>query len=225
MKIFYSILIFACLIPAISEAQNTSNKFYSVGTKAIRLSQMPKLLNQVNNFDYKTTYVDNIFFKVLDNQINYRFSASYFDTNYTFKNQCNTCQEGDGSLKDLAFKFGFEKNVNYSVVQPYYGVDLGYKNNNFNGTIRDMNSATPLQNAEIIKNGLTISPVIGFKFNLNPNVLIFAESSFDFYYNYEQREIVDSSNGALILANKFTRMEYLLNPVSAGIQINFGNKN
>lgn len=207
----------------VAQAQMSDNHGYSFGFRAFSLSQMPKILNQTNSQDYVRKYVDKFVVKYNDNQINYRISGNYFSENITFKNQCETCEEANGKRSDYGFKLGFEKNLNYSVVQPYFGFDLGYRSNNFNGTVRSIQpgSATVPYNVEMSKTGVTFTPILGTKFNVAKQVSAFIEGNLDFYLAYERRETTDQIVGSPTSFNRFTRMEYLLNPVSVGLQVNF----
>jgi len=131
-------------------------------------------------------------------------------------------------VTDYAFKIGFEKNFNYSRIQPYFAFDLGYRNNGFAGTmniIDSQRSVAGINKIESTKNGLTASPIIGIKINPLPQITIFAESSLEFYYSYERRETVAQDASATKTYSKTNQGEYLINPVSIGIQIHLGAKN
>ncbi len=218
--------IFSILFCYTTFAQTSTDNNYAVGLRAYSFAQTTKLLNQFNSQEYRSQYVNGVFIKILDNQINYRFTGTYYSEPYQFKNQCTTCQEGKGDLVDYSFKIGFEKNISYTRIQPYFGVDVGYRASIFNGVISDISSNnTPLYSVESTKNGITFAPIFGIKLNLTSNLLLYTEGNLDFYYAYERRETVNQSAGSPTVLNKFTRMEYLLNPISAGIQFNFGSRN
>lgn len=221
-----SFFLFFCTMLTLNvKAQDLGLYNYSIGAKGYSLLQMPKLMNEIKTDEYNSVYANTVFVKLLDNQINYRIIGSYNSEDIRFKNQCSTCQEGEGNRIDYSFKLGFEKNITYSKIQPYYGIDLGYRANKFSGTIRDLTISTPLYSVESDKVGASLSPFLGVKINISPNILLFGEGNFEFFYSYENRETVNNAPGSPTSFSRYTRMEYLLNPVSAGLQINFGSRN
>ncbi|WP_131537333.1 hypothetical protein [Pedobacter nototheniae] len=219
--------LFISLITLSSFAQSTSADYnYSVGLRVFSLMQLPKILNQTNTQDYTNAYANGLLLKFNDNQISYRISASYFRNNVKFDNTCATCEIGSGKSTDYSFKIGFEKNFNYSRIQPYFAFDLGYRSNRFTGTVSPKNAAinSVNQTADATKNGLVLSPAIGLKVNVVSQLNVFVESNLDFYYSYEKQDITDP-NGAARTVNTYRKWEFLLNPISAGIQFNLNRKN
>ena len=217
------ILLILVLSAVAATAQVQNNHGYSFGVRIVNSTQMPKLLNQTHSQDYLTTYFDKVFVKFNDNQISYRVSGNYNSDNITFKNQCETCEEANGQRTDYGFRVGFEKNLNYAILQPYFGFDLGYRSNNFDGTVKSIqpgSSAVPYT-INSSKAGFTISPLLGLKFNVTKQFTIYAEGNMDFYYSYERRETVNQTPGSPTTLNRFTRGEYILNPIAAGVQVNF----
>ncbi|RZL66857.1 hypothetical protein [Pedobacter sp. Leaf41] len=208
-------------------AQTSADYNYSIAARGFSLMQLPKILNQTNTQDYTKMYGNGVILKFNDNQISYRISGNYFRNNdVRFQNTCETCEMASGKVTDYSFKIGFEKNFNYSRVQPYFAFDIGYRSNKFTGVIAPQNAlvGSTNQSADASKNGLVMSPTLGFKINIIPNLSIFAESSLDFNYSYEKQDITQPNLTARTV-NTYNKWEFLLNPVSAGIQFNFNSKN
>lgn len=226
-KVFLSLFLLATAISTNLLAQTSADYNYSIAGRAFSLMQLPKILNQTNTQDYTKMYGNGVILKFNDNQISYRISGNYFRSrDVTFQNTCETCEIGQGKVTDYSFKIGFEKNFNYSRIQPYFAFDFGYRSNRFTGTLSPANSMVPStsQSADASKNGLVMTPSLGFKINIIPNLAVFAESSLDFYYSYEKQDITQP-NLAGRTVNTYTKWEFLLNPVSAGVQFNFNSKN
>lgn len=224
-KILFSFFISCISLAAF--AQSGADYNYSLSARAFSLMQLPKILNQTNIQDYTKMAGNGLILKFNDNQISYRISGNYYrNNNVRFQNTCETCEISKGKVTDYSFKIGFEKNFNYSRIQPYFAFDAGYRSNRFTGTLSPANSMVPtmVQSADANKNGLVLTPSLGLKINIIPNLAIFAESSLDFYYSYEKQDITQSNLSARTV-NTYNKWEFLLNPVSAGIQFNFNSKN
>ncbi|MEH3113544.1 hypothetical protein [Pedobacter terrae] len=207
-------------------SQTSADYNYSIGLRAYSVMQLPKVLNQTNYQDFNHTYANALLMKFNDNQISYRVGGNFYRKDVTFPNTCANCETAAGTLTDFAFKVGFEKNFTYSRIQPYFGVDLGYRSNRFSGNTypgTTMYSATA-RYAESSKNGLVISPVIGLKLNLLPYMNLFAESSLDFFYSYERQDLTET-NGTSRTVNTYQKSEFLLNLFSAGVQFNISRRN
>lgn len=205
----------------------TGNYNYSIAARGFSIIQMPKVFNQEEQH-YLNVFMNGGMVKFNDNQISYRLSGNYIKQDVDFRNDCINCDVATGKVTDYAFKIGFEKNFNYSRIQPYFAFDLGYRNNGFAGTmniIDSQRSVAGINKIESTKNGLTASPIIGIKINPLPQITIFAESSLEFYYSYERRETVAQDASATKTYSKTNQGEYLINPVSIGIQIHLGAKN
>jgi len=224
------ILLFVCLSLFVSVnafSQMTGNYNYSIAARGFSIIQMPKVFNQEEQH-YLNVFMNGGMVKFNDNQISYRLSGNYIKQDVDFRNDCINCDVATGKVTDYAFKIGFEKNFNYSRIQPYFAFDLGYRNNGFAGTmniIDSQRSVAGINKIESTKNGLTASPIIGIKINPLPQITIFAESSLEFYYSYERRETVAQDASATKTYSKTNQGEYLINPVSVGIQIHLGAKN
>lgn len=188
--------------------------------------QLPKILNQTNYQDFSHTYANALLMKFNDNQISYRVGGNFYRKDITFPNTCANCETAVGTVTDFAFKVGFEKNFTYSRIQPYFGIDLGYRSNRFSGNTYPGNTmyAATARYAESSKNGLVLSPVIGVKLNLLPYMNVFAESSLDYFYSYERQDLTDA-NGTSRAVNTYQKSEFLLNLFSAGIQFNISRRN
>lgn len=224
------ILVFTSLLISISAfAQVDGNYNYSLGVKGYSMMQLPKILQQTNADDYTKMWLNGGIIKINDNQMAFRISGHYFNKkDFTFNNQCDNCESATGTLSDYSIKLGFEKNFNYSIVQPYFGADFGFRSNSFKGDITRLNAANinamPYSTVAT-KNGGTLSPILGLKINVARQVSIFAESSIDFYYSYERQETVQNDANSTRTFAKYSKFESLLNPVSVGLQIHLVGKN
>jgi len=224
-KILLGLIFFG--ISLTSFAQTSADYNYSIALKAFSMMQLPKVLNQTNTQDYTKMFANGVIFKFNDNQINYRISGNYFrKNNVEFDNTCATCEIANGKVTDYSFKVGFEKNFNYSRIQPYFGFDLGYRSNRFTGTVTPRSSMVQSTNqtADATKNGLVLTPVLGLKVNIIPQLSVFAESNLDFYYSYEKQDVTQP-NGVGRTVTTYRKWEFLLNPISAGLQFSLNNKN
>ncbi|GAB1463803.1 hypothetical protein [Pedobacter sp.] len=216
------------LISAKTFAQVDGNYNYSIGIKAFNLMQMPKILQQANTDDNIKSWVNGGIIRFNDNQIAFRISGYYlYKRDFTFNNQCDNCETAKGSLNDYAIKFGFEKNFNYSVIQPYFAADFGFRSNSFQGNLQAKNPALLNSSyaANTSKNGGTFSPLLGLKFNVLNQVSLFAESSIEFYYSYERQETVMNDLSNTRTFARYNKLETFLNPISIGIQFHLVGKN
>jgi hypothetical protein len=222
-------LFFILLVTSLSAfAQIDGNYNYSIGVKGYNLVQMPKMLQQTNSNDYTEMWVNGGMLKFNDNQMAFRLSAYYFyKRDLSFNNQCDECETARGNFNDFSAKIGFEKNFTYSVLQPYFAIDLGYRTTGFKGKIQPngAGSTRAPYSVNTSKNGATLSPVLGLKVNVLKNVSIFAESGLDFFYSYERQETVldDMANSRTFA--KYYKIESLLNPISIGLQIHLIDRN
>ncbi|MXV52234.1 hypothetical protein GS399_14745 [Pedobacter sp. HMF7647] len=199
-----------------------SDFMYSIAVSGYSYQQLPKIMNQVNYSDYKSSYLNGLMIKFNDNQISYRLTGYYYKDDISFKNNCNSCEIAKGKLTDYSFKIGFEKNISYSSVQPYFGVDLGYRYNQFQGTSYDFNSGAALYDANAQKNSVVFSPFFGLRYNFVNHFSIGAEAGLDILYSYERQE--KTPVGSFPSVNKYNRWEYLLKPLSMiTLQYSFGS--
>ncbi len=216
------------LISAKSFAQVDGNYNYSIGIKAFNLMQMPKILQQANTDDNIKSWVNGGIIRFNDNQMAFRISGYYlYKRDFTFNNQCDNCETAKGSLSDYAIKFGFEKNFNYAVIQPYFAADFGFRSHSFKGNLQAKNPALLNSSyaANTSKNGGIFSPVLGLKFNVLNQVSLFAESSIEFYYSYERQETVMNDLSNTRTFARYNKLETFLNPISIGIQFHLVGKN
>ncbi len=221
------ICVFCFLISHAAFAQFTGEYNYTIGIKAYSRLQNPKILNQTNSQDYINAYFNGLTVKFNDNQISYRISVNYLRKNITFSNQCATCEIATGDMTDYSFKVGFEKNINYSKIQPYFGGDIGYRANQFTGEITSANqkNTSAPYNVDTDKNGFVFAPLIGIKVNPIKNISFFAETSLDFYYSYERQETIMQDAANTRTFAKYNKWEFLINPISVGIQVHLIGKN
>lgn len=217
-----------------SFAQMNGDYNYTIAVKGYALMQMPKVMNEVNFGKYTNVYFKGGVLKFNDNQFSYRISGYYQKNSKTFYNNCTTCEQIGGDMSDYAFKLGFEKNLNFSRIQPYVGLDLGYRSNKFIGKAYNVNelqlraamdasSAIASTKVEATKVGFVASPILGLKFNPISQLTLFAETSLDFFYSYERQERVTEDINNTRTLSRTNKTEFLLNPVTVGIAVHLGN--
>lgn len=230
-KYLSAILIVMVSLNAFAQSNAVYN--YSIGVIGYSYRQMPKVLDQANSKSYVATVFNNYIAKFNDNLLSYRISGGYMKKSFTFNNVCTNCELVSGTMSDFAGKVGVEKSLNYSKIQPYVAVDLGYKSNRFAGISRNTNDQKqamadltgtflPQHSVLATKEGFIISPVFGLRVNAIKELSVFIESSLDFFYSVARQELVtqDAFNNQTV--NKFHRVESLLNPISVGLQFHFG---
>jgi len=200
-----------------------SEYLYSVGAKILSIEQMPKVLNDTGsgrNVDSKL----NVFtFKFNDNQLSYRLIGNFYNEPVKFENECKDCESASGKLSDLQIKVGFEKNLSSSIIQPYFGADLGYRNNIFKGEVTNTASpSSPAYEANTEKNSILLGPVFGFKINAISHFTIAIESGIDLMYSYERQEKAYRDAQRTRTFNKYNKFEFLTRPMSfLSLQYNF----
>ncbi len=226
MKLRLPLFLFCFFVSLKAFSQLNGNYNYTIAAKGFTVIQLPKIFNQ-DAQKFLTGGLNGGMIKFNDNQINYRLSGSYFNQSPSFDSGCISCDLLNGKVKDYTFKIGFERNMNYALVQPYFAFDMGYRFNQFQGMVNSMNNKrniTAVNTLEDTKSGVTAGPVIGFKINPTPQISFFAEGSMEFYYAYVRQTTILQDDSGLRTQNKFNRGEFLLNPVSIGIQFHLGNK-
>ncbi len=197
---------------------------YSLGIKVYGYEQFPRVLRDINSTDFISTPLSGIFFKVNDNQISYRFSANFYNKDFSFNNECADCEKVAGKLTDYSLKFGFEKSLSYSTIQPYFGFDFGFRKNRFKGAGTNAGTIAYTTNYEVLaeKNGGLIAPLLGLKINLG-HFTVGAEGSLDMLFDYERQEKTLQDAARTKTFKKYNNWEYLAKPLGqAFIQYNFG---
>lgn len=225
-----NLLIICCmLLSNVAFSQMNGDYNYTIAVRGFSMMQMPQILSQKNAERFTNAALNGVMIKFNDNQFSYRLNGTYLKKNISLVNNCPTCQEADGKMTDYAFKIGFEKNLNFSRIQPYVGLDIGFRYNKFDGTLTNRNALLDASSAvlappvvEASKAGFVAAPVIGIKINPIPQISIFAESSMDFFNFYERQETVLQDANNTKTFNKYNKTEFLLNPVSIGIQFHLG---
>jgi hypothetical protein len=221
-------LLSLCLLISIEVfSQVNGNYNYSLGLKGFTIMQQPGVLNQ-NVQKYISNDISGGMIRFNDNQISYRLSGSFLNKAVTFDNNCMNCDPANGKIKDYAIKIGFEKNLNYAHLQPYFAFDMGYRYNRFAGmmnTVNNQKNISAVSTLEDTKSGFTFIPVMGLRINPTEMISVFVESNLEFYYAYVRQETIAQDVSASKAISKFNRGEFLLNPVAIGIQVHLGNKN
>lgn len=198
---------------------------YSAGLGLFSYSQYPKILNEVDDDQHIGAYLNSLMFKFNDNQLSYRLSGSYFQKNIEFKNDCPECETTSGQMKDVILKVGFEKNLTYTVLQPYFGADIGFRRNRFFGKSKNAGTTkyTVPYDVKTEKTGGLIAPFIGLKANIYGNFTLAAEAALDSYYSYETQEKNYQDTYRTRSFTKTYRWEFLSRPLSTlSLQYNFG---
>lgn len=225
---FSLLLLLICFVFSIKAfSQLNGNYNYSLSLTGFSNFQNPKIFNQ-DPQRYVNSYANGGMIKLNDNQISYRLGGSFLQKNIDFQKDCANCDIANGKITDYTFKIGFEKNFSYSHIQPYFAFDLGYRYNRFKGvmnTITNQQVIDATSAAEDTKTGMTASPILGIKINPTEQVTIFAESSLQFYYAHDRQETVTANSPGITMINSFGKGDFLINPVTIGIQVHFGNKN
>lgn len=208
------LLIFALLftITQVANAQMDGSYNHSISLRVLGIQQMPKIKNDSQKENYINAYLNAITLKFNDNQISYRLGGSYYKDDIDVQESDN----GSGEITDYAVKIGFEKNFNYGIVQPYFLTDLGYRSHEFNGTI----GAATLTN--VAKQGFTLSPGFGIKINVAKMLTLFAEGNIEFFYFQNKLETTEAGTSNRNTSKNY-QSQFLLNPLSTGIQFHFGN--
>ncbi len=204
-----------------------SEYLYTLGVKVLGVEQFPKILNQTNVNDYVNTRLNGMTFKFNNNQLSYRISGTVYIKDIAFTNECEDCERLSGKLNDVAVKAGFEKALTSSVIQPYFGSDLGFRRTDFNGESTNINTIiyTPYA-AKVERNGAIFGPFIGIKLNVINQFTIEAESGIDLMYSYNRQEKSYHDAGKTKDVKNYTRFEFLSKPlVSLSLQYNFGLNN
>jgi hypothetical protein len=217
-----------CLLTSYSAfAQLDGNYNYSIGVRAYSLFQLPKILNQTNPQEYSDSYFNGLLVKFNDNQINYRLNGNYYRKDMSFHNQCEACEIAQGKITDYSFTVGFEKNFNYAKIQPYFGTDVGFKATKFTGEIKNINSKSTVAayNVDTDKNGFLLTPLLGIKITPINEVSLFVETGIDFFYSYERQETIQQDSFNTRSFVKYNKWEFLLKPISIGLQVHLVNKN
>jgi len=227
------LLLFFCAMYYSGYSQMSGDYNYSIAVRGFTLMQMPKVLNESDSYNLVQAPFNGAMFKFNDNQISYRIGGTYYNKSRNFYNNCETCEAADGKIIDYSFKIGFEKNFNYSRIQPYFGIDLGYRSNRFSGVIQNNNALKgsvakgsadgPVLDIEASKTGLIVAPFLGFKVNVIKQLSFFAEANVDYFYSYERQESVTQDANNTRALSKYYKSEFLFNPVSVGLQIHLGN--
>ena len=207
--------------------QSTGQRIYmyTIAFKAFSLEEFPKILNQVNSDEYLSSFGSGLLLKLNDNQISYRIAGNFYSKDITFKNECEECEEANGQMKDFSTRIGFEKNFVYGAVQPYLAFDVGYRRNSFEGEVKNataLNYTNPYT-VNTLKNGLLMSPNLGFKINPVSHFTLALEAGMGLLYSYEKQERVYQDMNRTRTFNEFRKWEFLLRPVSmVSLQYNFG---
>lgn len=218
-----------CLLVSIAAFSQVSGNYnYSIALKGLTITELPGIFNQKDIQKYISNGLSGGMIRFNDNLISYRLGVNYLNKSIAFDNNCINCDPANGKINDYAIKIGFEKTLNYSLIQPYFAFDLGYRYNRFTGminTINNQKSIAAVNALEDTKDGITFSPVMGLRINPIEQLSLFIESNLEFYYAHVSQETITQNASAVKSTTRFNRGELLLNPISIGIQLHLGNKN
>lgn len=225
MKKLYIFLLFIFNATYLfSQSQNDYS--YSAGIRLFSYGEYPRLLNEVRGTDtYRSAAFNGLIFKFNDNQMSYRVLGTiYTNDTYSFKNICINCEKVEGKFEEFSAKMGFERNIIYGPVQPFYGLDLGFKKISFRGSSEEVKTSLPLYDVSIEKNGGVIYPFLGVKVNILKARLTFsAEAGIDILYSHDKETKTDV-NGTANIQN-YQRWGFYNKPLGMlGLQFNFGNQ-
>jgi len=227
MRLILLICLPCFFVPFTSFSQINGNYSYSIAAKGFSVIQLPKIFNQ-DSERYLNSTLNGGIVKFNDNQFSYRISGNFVEKALSFDNDCSNCDLARGKVKDYAFKIGFEKNFSYARIQPYFALDMGYRFNRFKGSVTALNnqrSIVSVHDLEDSKSGGTATSAIGLKINPAEHISIFIESGIEFYYAYVRQEITPGDITTSRQQIRFNRGEFMLNPISVGVQIQLINKN
>lgn len=223
----YSVFLLLFILNTTYLYSQSQNDFsYSAGIRLFSYGEYPTLLNEVRESDtYRTAFFNSLIFKFNDNQMSYRVIGTiYSNNNYSFNNICLDCEQINGELNEFSAKIGFERNVIYGPVQPFYGMDLGFKKIGFTGSAKDVYTNLPLYDVSVKKNGGLLYPFIGVKVNLLKARLTFsAEAGIDILYSHD-KETKTYADGSFTIDN-YKRWGIYNKPLGMlGLQFNFGDQ-
>lgn len=206
-------------IPGNLQKPYSSEFMYSVAIRAFALEQFPQIFNNPEREQFYSSAFNGLTFKFNDNQISYRITGIYFNNDISSNRSCLNCESINGKLQNTVLKIGFEKNITYTRIQPYFGLDIGYINQKY--THETPYSSVEQSQQEVVdrKNSALASPFIGIKFNVLPYLTVAAESNFTIAYSYQKTERAHAPD----TPHTREKWEYFFAPVgSLGIQFNFG---
>ncbi|TAF44392.1 MAG: hypothetical protein EAZ51_06030 [Sphingobacteriales bacterium] len=225
MRIILFVFILLYSLQGVAQSQSESN--YSFGLNVISYGEVSKLLNEVRSAEsYKSSKLNGFIAKFNDNQMSYRLIASrYFNKDYNFYNDCRECEYIRGKYTSYEIKLGFEKNILYAKLQPFYGFDLGYKSITFNGQATDFKTNNTIGNyqTEIQKKGSLFYPFIGLKYSPINQITFSIESGYNIFWSFEKQIKRYNDVDKTITKQNQTQWEFLNQPIGFfTIQYNFG---
>jgi len=227
MKTLIPLLLSSVFLPSTTVSQVNGNYKFAIAIRAIDVKQFAKVYDQVPD-KYMEGSFSGVMLKLNDNQFSYRISGNYINTSVVFNQNCMSSSTAQGNVMDYSFKVGFEKNINYARMQPYLGMDVGYRYNRFSGIMSAVNSQTKtmlMSNVRDTKDGAVLGVIVGIKINPADQFALFIESGMEFYYAYVKQQITPRDGSAMPLTLRFNRGDFLLNTVSIGLQVHLANKN
>lgn len=206
------------VIPTNSQKSHSSDFLYSIAVRSFALEQFPRLLDQTANEHFFSSAFNGLMFKFNDNQISYRISGAHYNNDISINSSCNNCEDINGKLINTTIKIGFEKNLTYTRIQPYFGIDLGYSNQKYTSDEDALNRTIDRKNAALA------SPFIGVKLNILPFITVSAESNMTVAYSFQKTERNQFSEIPSSNITDKKRWEYFFAPVGIlSLQFNFGS--
>lgn len=206
------------VIPSNAQKSHSSDFLYSIAVRSFALEQFPRILNQTANEHFFSSAFNGLMFKFNDNQISYRISGSHYNNDVSINSSCVNCEDINGKLQNTTIKIGFEKNLTYTRIQPYFGIDLGYINQKYTSNAEVVNRTIDRKNAALA------SPFIGVKVNILPFITVTAESNMSIAYSFQKTERNQISETPSSDITDKKSWEYFFAPVGIiSLQFNFGS--
>lgn len=217
-------------IPKQQTSASASDYMYTVSIRSFAMEQFPQLLNQPIPGDLHTSYLNGLMFKFNDNQISYRISGTFFNKkDVSLDNVHNEMStRASGRLQNIAIKLGFEKNITYTRLQPYFGFDIGYMGQKYEGkTYPQVSSYANVASEDVLdrKNSILLSGFIGLKFNIVPCLSLAAEANANGAHSFQKTDYSNSTGeGLQFRQDKGNKWEYFLSPLGMlSLQFHFSS--
>lgn len=217
-------------IPRQRTSLSASDYMYTISIKSFALEHFPQLLNQPIPGELHRSYLNGLMFKFNDKQISYRISGSFFNKGDISSNNVHNdmSTSASGRLQNIAIKLGFEKNMTYTRLQPYFGMDIGYMRQEYEGkTHPRLNTYVNVASENFLdrKNSILLSGFIGLKFHIASYFTLAAEANVNGAYSFQKTDYSNDNGGELqFRQDNRNKWEYFFSPLGMlSLQFNFGS--